>query len=199
MPRLQLTEPSIGSTTTRSGPPAPKARSPSSSETSSRSSLERVESRHDRLLGRCVDRRRVVATLARPQHGLPLEAAGQRDSASSTSATQSRANASQSTLTRDQRVKEQAGGELREEVSRLRRQHHATRARSNTSSIRVGRTRNAQSAPPSSTSPPPRASRSCTRCPRARRGRRARRRARPPAPWTSLAGPGAVEDGRRRA
>ena len=65
IPRLALTEPSTGSTTTRTGPPSPKPRSPSSSETSVKSQLERLEPTDDRVLAGGVDRRRVVAALAR--------------------------------------------------------------------------------------------------------------------------------------
>ena len=65
MPRFAFTDPSIGSTTTLQRPPAPKVLSPSSSETSTKSSSSADEPRDDRILGRLVDRSRVVATLAR--------------------------------------------------------------------------------------------------------------------------------------
>ena len=77
IPRFAFTEPSIGSTTTLLAPPAPNARSPSSSETSTKSSLERGEPLDDGVLGRLIDRCRVVAALARPEHRLALHARGQ--------------------------------------------------------------------------------------------------------------------------
>ena len=74
MPRFAFTDPSIGSTTTVHGPPDPNRRVPSSSETSTKSSLEGREPLDDRVLGRLVDRSRVVTTLAPAQHGLALGA-----------------------------------------------------------------------------------------------------------------------------
>ena len=91
MPRFALTEPSIGSTTTRTAPPAPNDRTPSSSETSMKSGSERLEPRDDGVLGRRVDRRRVVAALARPQHRLALDPRRQSPRTTSMSATQAAA------------------------------------------------------------------------------------------------------------
>ena len=76
MPRFALTDPSIGSTTTVRGPPAPKMRVPSSSETRTKSPLERPESVDDGVFGRLVDRSRVVPSFPTAEHGLTLGACG---------------------------------------------------------------------------------------------------------------------------
>ena len=64
MPRFAFTEPSMGSTTTCRAPPAPNVRSPELLGHEHEVLAERGETLDDRVLGRLVDRRRVVATLA---------------------------------------------------------------------------------------------------------------------------------------
>ena len=78
MPRLAFTEPSIGSTTTRSGPPAPNDALAELLRDEDEVAVERLEPRDDRVLGGRVDRRRVVAALARaaaPARARPASAA----------------------------------------------------------------------------------------------------------------------------
>ena len=74
MSRLAFSEPSIGSQTTRHGPPLPKVRSPSSSETSVKSPSSCSSLRTTASFGSRVDRGRVVAAHARLQHRLALDA-----------------------------------------------------------------------------------------------------------------------------
>ena len=151
MPRFAFTEPSIGSTTTRRPPPLPNVRTPSSSETSVRSARARRGVHHD-VLGGGVDRRRVVAALARAENRLALGARGQGARARPRGrATQARQNASQSCAVAVT-ARADGGGAPRGASGRSRSPSAASlarwRARSKTSAILGGRRRNAQSASP---------------------------------------------------
>ena len=71
---MAFTEPSIGSTTTRSRAAGAERALAELLRDEQEVGLERLEPRHDRVLGRRVDRGRVVAALAVPEHGLALGA-----------------------------------------------------------------------------------------------------------------------------
>ena len=148
--RLALTDPSIGSTTTPGGPPAPKARTPSSSETSVRS----APSASSRARRRPPPPRRWRSCRPRPRRragpARARRASATRRGRRPRSATHARQNASQSiTDRRDGRAgRRRASGRSRSSSAASPRR--GVRA-SKTSSIRVGRRRNAQSASPDST------------------------------------------------
>ena len=76
IPRLALSDPSIGSTTMRKGPSL--SRMPTSSETIVAPSTAR-EPLKDHALGGGVDRSRLVSSLAVADDRLPLDAGGQLD------------------------------------------------------------------------------------------------------------------------
>ena len=67
--RRALSEPSIGSITTRAGPPAPKLTSPRSSETATKEAPcggQRLQLGEDRVLAAAVDHQRAVAPSPTP-------------------------------------------------------------------------------------------------------------------------------------
>ena len=72
MPRFALTEPSIGSTITRSGSARPEDALAELLRDEREVSSVRLEPGDDGVLGGGVDRGRVVAALPRAQHGLAL-------------------------------------------------------------------------------------------------------------------------------
>ena len=117
MPRFALSEPSIGSMTTRHAPAAELADLLGDDRR-----VEPVEAREDHALGGGVDRRRVVAALAlRRARARARRASAARRARRARPPTAPRQSASQSV----KRVEEQAARELREEVRRLLRQHLA--------------------------------------------------------------------------
>ena len=150
IPRFAFTEPSIGSTTTVSAPPAPKSRSPSSSETSVKSRPERLEAPHDGVLGRRVDRGRVVAALAGAEDRLALDARRQLGE-HRVEVAHARAAERRASRSRVDGMEEEPREQLREEVRCLLRHRPPRRARAKTSSTRSARRRKAQSASPRST------------------------------------------------
>ena len=74
MPRFAFTDPSIGSTTTVARPSRSEPAAPELLRDEHEVLVERGEPLDDRVLGRLVDRSRVVSALAPPQHGLALGA-----------------------------------------------------------------------------------------------------------------------------
>src|SRR5262245_11138293 len=122
MPRLAFSEPSIGSTTTCVGPPAPNSRSPSSSEMSVKSPPT-LSSRRTIASSAAAS----IATVSSPP--LPAPTTGSRStrlgsstSTACTSSTAARQVAAQSVV---KRLEQQARGQLRKEVRRLLRHHLA--------------------------------------------------------------------------
>ena len=93
MSRFAFSEPSIGSQTTRQRPPLPKTRSPSSSDTSE-IPVELLEPPDDGRLGGRVDRGRVVAADAQPEHGSRSTRVGSSASTASMSPTAARQTSS---------------------------------------------------------------------------------------------------------
>ena len=73
MPRFAFSEPSIGSTTTRTGRPPERALAELLGDEREAARSSALEPGDDGVLGGGVDRRRVVAALAAPQHGLALD------------------------------------------------------------------------------------------------------------------------------
>src|SRR6266496_137093 len=121
IPRLAFSEPSIGSTTTCVGPPAPKARSPSSSEISVKSA--RVVSSRRTIASSAAAS---IATVSSPPFPAPTTGSrstrvGSSSSTPRTSSTAAWQVASQSV----KRLEEKPRCELGEEVGRLLRQHAA--------------------------------------------------------------------------
>ena len=180
MPRLALTEPSIGSTTTAAGRRRrTRARRAPRRRASDRAS-RRLEARHDRLLGRRVDRGRVVATLAGAQHGLALGACGQRgEGLVEVRDARTRQNASQSITDRPggRAARRRASGRSRSSsAASARRGAPARRRRRSAAGAKKER---AVSLAGHRRALLPRAGPACTRARRDRSDRRARRRARP--------------------
>ena len=142
MPRFAFSEPSIGSTTTR-GPPAADALAELLGD-EREALVERLEAReHDRVSAAAS-----IAVVSSPpspgaDDGLALGA--RRQLGEHARATSADGVAAEPRASRSQRVEEQAGEQLREEVGRLLRHHLAAARGAKTSSIRVGRSRSAAS------------------------------------------------------
>ena len=126
IPRLAFTEPSIGSTTTRIG--AARAEGPLAEllRDEHEVRVERLEPGDDGILGGRVDRGRVVAALALPEHRLALEAG--RQLARARLDVRDAVAAELEPVGGSYGVEEQAARQLGEEVRRLLR-HHLAAAR----------------------------------------------------------------------
>ncbi len=179
IPRFAFTEPSIGSTTTRRSPPAPNTRITELLRDEHEVLVEGGEPRDDGVLGRLVDRGRLVATLAELQHGLAL-GPRRHPRRARRGCPRRRAGRSRARASSIERVEEEPGERLGEEVRALRR--HSLAAARDVEDRRRRAARGGGTPRPPRRGRPSRQRRrdaACTRCRRGRAGRRARRRARP--------------------
>ena len=149
IPRLAFTEPSIGSTIDAHRPARAEGALAELLRDEQEIRLERLEPGDHRVLGRCVDRRRVVAALTAPQHRLPLAAGRELG--------EDEVDVRDAVAAEAEPVDGHTGWKSRPLVS-LGKKYvvfcgitSPRRARSNTSSIRVARSRNAPSNSPEST------------------------------------------------